>query len=146
MWTLDYPPLFAYFEYLLASIASALDVDPGMLEISADPYKSTATTYFQRLSVMATDVVLIVGAVAFLRARDDSQAGTPVKSGQVSPIVSLWLVALSPGVRDAASRPCARRYLPLGAIAHAPSCVSSSCSSSITCTSNTTACSWASYY
>eukprot|EP00050_Salpingoeca_kvevrii_P015917 m.51141 g.51141 ORF g.51141 m.51141 type:complete len:252 (+) comp6588_c0_seq4:1-756(+) len=57
-WTLDYPPLFGWLEYALSFPAQLFD--PGMLEISAEPYRSPATVVFQRLSVVASDVTLLL--------------------------------------------------------------------------------------
>ncbi|XP_050443725.1 probable dolichyl pyrophosphate Glc1Man9GlcNAc2 alpha-1,3-glucosyltransferase [Adelges cooleyi] len=59
-WTLDYPPLFAWFEYILAQIAAYVDVD--MLSIHNLNYSSKATIVFQRLSIIITDVVLFYGS------------------------------------------------------------------------------------
>lgn len=56
-WTLDYPPLFAWFEYVLS--LAARFVDPGMLEIANLNYASSATIYFQRLTVILSDLILI---------------------------------------------------------------------------------------
>ncbi|VDK34295.1 unnamed protein product [Taenia asiatica] len=56
-WTLDYPPLFAYFEWILAQIGSR--VDSKMVVLSAKPYSSLATVYFQRLTVLASECFLI---------------------------------------------------------------------------------------
>jgi alpha-1,3-glucosyltransferase len=56
-WTLDYPPLFAAFERLLASVAHY--VDPAMLELNNLDYASPATALFQRASVVAAELPLL---------------------------------------------------------------------------------------
>ncbi|KAK8756441.1 hypothetical protein V5799_000873 [Amblyomma americanum] len=56
-WTLDYPPLFAWFEYLLSLAAQF--VDPGMLKLENLNYASPLTIYFQRFTVIASDLVLV---------------------------------------------------------------------------------------
>lgn len=64
-WTLDYPPFFAFFERGLAALAAALlPHDPGILRVSAAPYASEGTVWFQRLTVMATDLLLLLGTWA----------------------------------------------------------------------------------
>ena len=92
-WTLDYPPLFAWFERALASVAAF--VDPGMLTIRSDPYESFATVVFQRCTVMAADVVLFIGV---LWQTSPSLLGSSSRSGVTSRALALTLVAFSPGL------------------------------------------------
>lgn len=58
-WTLDYPPLFAWFEYLLSFPAQLFD--KNMLVVENLNYDSKQTILFQRLSVIFMDVVYIYG-------------------------------------------------------------------------------------
>ena len=84
-WTLDYPPLFAWFEYLLSRLAVLFDGE--MVVLTQLGYASRATVAFQRSSVIATELVLILAA--YLHCRRVSRRAFPLLA---------FLIALNPGL------------------------------------------------
>jgi alpha-1,3-glucosyltransferase len=70
-WTLDYPPFFAFFELLLSWIASW--VAPSANVLSQTPVFSQNILYFQRASVVLSELVLL-GAVYLYRHSRPSAA------------------------------------------------------------------------
>ena len=89
-WTLDYPPFFAWFERVLALGAPLFD--PGMLVVSATPYVSAATVVYQRLTVMLTDGLLLVGARRLVAVE-----GSAADDGESAP-AAVALVFLNAGL------------------------------------------------
>lgn len=70
-WTLDYPPFFAFFEWLMAQIARL--VDPEMLNVKHLEYDSWATIAFQRSTVIVTELALAYGLYLFVQTSPDQQ-------------------------------------------------------------------------
>ncbi|KAK9812681.1 hypothetical protein WJX72_001802 [[Myrmecia] bisecta] len=84
-WTLDYPPLFAWFEWLLAQAARWWE--PAMLQIHNLNYASPAAVLFQRGSVILTDLVLVTAVHWATR-----------KMRQPARSTAMFLVLASPGL------------------------------------------------
>lgn len=68
-WTLDYPPFFAYFECFLSIFAHL--VDPQIVHLQQGlNYSSNKVIYFQRLTVIVSDLTLLYGVYRLTRNLD----------------------------------------------------------------------------
>ncbi|RPB13317.1 ALG6, ALG8 glycosyltransferase, partial [Morchella conica CCBAS932] len=73
-WTLDYPPFFAAFEWCLSQVAKYFD--PAMLEVQNLNYASTQTVYFQRLSVIFTELLLVFALQKYITTAPEASKRT----------------------------------------------------------------------
>ncbi|KAL0214815.1 hypothetical protein P9112_006999 [Eukaryota sp. TZLM1-RC] len=64
-WTLDYPPLFAFFERFLSYFAPLFD--SAMLNLCNIDYSSSMTILFQKVTVIIADFLLFVGSFCFVK-------------------------------------------------------------------------------
>ncbi|KAL2864472.1 dolichyl-P-Glc:Glc1Man(9)GlcNAc(2)-PP-dolichol alpha-1,3-glucosyltransferase ALG8 [Aspergillus lucknowensis] len=87
-WTLDYPPFFAAFEWVLSQLARY--ADPAMLVVKNLNYDSWQTIYFQRSSVIVTELVLLYALNKFVKS-------VPYPSQHLAHAASLSIL-LSPGL------------------------------------------------
>ncbi|KAF2150124.1 glycosyltransferase family 57 protein [Myriangium duriaei CBS 260.36] len=87
-WTLDYPPFFAYFEWILSQAARF--ADRGMLIVENLGYDSWQTIYFQRATVILSELVLLYSLYLFV-------AWSPPSSRKASHVAALSIL-LSPGL------------------------------------------------
>lgn len=63
-WTLDYPPFFAWFEYVLAQLAPRVVKEDGALDLVKLGQFGMATVVYQRVTVILSELVLF-GAVKY---------------------------------------------------------------------------------
>ncbi|KAL5560624.1 hypothetical protein UlMin_036835 [Ulmus minor] len=68
-WTLDYPPFFAYFEWFLSSFAHFIDPQIVHLQKGLN-YNSSTVVYFQRVTVILSDLCLLYGVYRLGRNLD----------------------------------------------------------------------------
>ncbi|CAH2057982.1 unnamed protein product [Thlaspi arvense] len=85
-WTLDYPPFFAYFERFLSVFARL--VDPRIVDLQSGlDYSAESVIYFQRISVIVSDLCLLYGVYRLTRKLE------PMKRNLICALV-IW----SPGL------------------------------------------------
>ncbi|CCE90383.1 dolichyl-P-Glc:Glc1Man(9)GlcNAc(2)-PP-dolichol alpha-1,3-glucosyltransferase TDEL_0B02540 [Torulaspora delbrueckii] len=65
-WTLDYPPFFAYFEWLLSQFVPKIVKEDGALDIVEIGQFGWPTVVFQRLTVIFSEVLLFVVLQVFV--------------------------------------------------------------------------------
>ncbi|KAF2086514.1 glycosyltransferase family 57 protein [Saccharata proteae CBS 121410] len=70
-WTLDYPPFFACFEWLLSQPARLLE--PALLNVHALGYDTWQTVYFQRTTVIVTELVLLYALHVYVRTSESKK-------------------------------------------------------------------------
>eukprot|EP00903_Cladosiphon_okamuranus_P012361 g11588.t2 len=90
-WTLDYPPLFGYFQWALSQ--AAVLVEPDLVKITPYYEPSEAAVWFQRVSVIVMDGTLVLGVVAWCKG-----ANVPGTSGVTRAIHLGVLVLLNSGL------------------------------------------------
>lgn len=88
-WTLDYPPFFAYFEYLLSQLVPQIVKEDGCLDIVEVGQYSLPTVYFQRLTVIGSEALLFLVLQWYIN-------GVPERRRQAA-FVAASSIALSPG-------------------------------------------------
>ena len=77
-WTLDYPPLFAYFQYLMS--LAAVRFDPELVRISAERIRSSNVIYFQCVTVILSDFVYYYAVYRWIRFMSrESACSTPFR-------------------------------------------------------------------
>lgn len=63
-WTLDYPPFFAYFEYLLS--IPARFIDPKMVDVKNLGYDAWSVVAYQRTTVILSELVMALALRSFI--------------------------------------------------------------------------------
>ncbi|CAD5228930.1 unnamed protein product [Bursaphelenchus okinawaensis] len=94
-WTIDYPPFFAFFEWILAQFAALYDVD--ILKIQKEALLTPNVLLFQRISVIFADIVFYYGCYFCAKRVVNSLNVTGKKAQNL--VLGLFLVlVLNPGL------------------------------------------------
>jgi alpha-1,3-glucosyltransferase len=101
MWTLDYPPLFAWFEFCLAHLASL--VDSRILALVPEPVVLSSVRYFQRASVMVSDLALLAAAWSFVHTIPNDEAAPTTATRHAA--LSTRAVSVRPSLLPAHAQP-----------------------------------------
>lgn len=72
-WTLDYPPFFAYFEWILSQFVPEIVKKDGCLEIVETGRNGWATVVFQRITVIISEILLYVVLQVFINTSSISE-------------------------------------------------------------------------
>nr|CAG4640893.1 EOG090X06YP [Eulimnadia texana] len=94
-WTLDYPPLFAWFEFVLSNIA--VHLDPKMVDVNSLEYASGATIFFQRISVIVTDIIFALGVKKCCNAVAQ-KSGMSKLTWMSSPVIAATILLCNVGL------------------------------------------------
>ncbi|XP_013883566.1 dolichyl pyrophosphate Glc1Man9GlcNAc2 alpha-1,3-glucosyltransferase [Austrofundulus limnaeus] len=89
-WTLDYPPLFAWFQFSLSQVAQHFD--RNLLQVQNLNYCSRSTVLFQRLSVVFTDLVFIYAVRQCCRCVEEQRSCRDIwtRPSFVLAVLLLW--------------------------------------------------------
>ncbi|KAI5952783.1 ALG8 [Candida jiufengensis] len=90
-WTLDYPPFFAYFEWVLSQFVPTIVKNDGCLDIVSKGQYGLPTIYFQRITVIVSEIVLFLALQWII----DTSSSYSMKRRMYVATASL---ALSPGL------------------------------------------------
>lgn len=93
-WTLDYPPLFAWFEWALSQVGVL--VDSKMVDVDALEYASQETIVFQRCTVMFTELVLLLGTWFAMSGTSQEGQGSPETMARRC--LAVFLILAHPGL------------------------------------------------
>lgn len=91
-WTLDYPPFFAWFEYVIALFVPREVADDGCLDIVEVGEYGWPTIAFQRLSVIISEIVLFLSLQYYVNVNAKQSHKKGVQAFAIA-----GSIALSPG-------------------------------------------------
>uniref|UniRef100_A0A0N4Z1Y7 Alpha-1,3-glucosyltransferase n=1 Tax=Parastrongyloides trichosuri TaxID=131310 RepID=A0A0N4Z1Y7_PARTI len=86
-WTMDYPPFFAYFEWILSRIGCKIGIKDSLV-ISKEGIKNDGILYYQRITVIVGDFLYYYGAYLITKIAKES----PFVGGEVFTLKKKFLI------------------------------------------------------